>query len=709
MAERVLHCDFETHSACDLKAAGLDNYAKHPTTDAWCMAYAVDEHPVKLVTRDEFVAFGEALRKLLPLHTVYAHNAAFELAIWNNVMVRKYGWPALKLEQTKCTMSFAYAMALPGALEKAAPAAGITQTKDAQGHRVMMQLAKPKEIIPAGKQECPECDGEGHHLMMYEFPVPCKTCKGARTVTSAEKIVWHDDPTKLEKLYAYCKQDVEVERALCHRLLALPPKEHALWLLDYRCNSRGVYVDRAAVGAAIQVVESEQTRLHSEMRAVTSNAVATCSAVGQLGDWIKAQGVAMPGVAKADVLDALDGDLPVVVRRALKLRQEAAKSSTAKLKKMIESASADGRLRNMFQYHGASTGRWAGRKVQLQNIPRPKLKQHQIEAVFSILEGDSTPQEKAALIDALYGSPLEVISWCLRGFLRAAPGKHLIAADFANIEGRMLAWLAGEDWKLQAFRDFDAGIGPDLYLVAAAAAYRVPVESLNKQSPERQPGKVCELAFGFQGGVGAWRKMEAAAPDMPDFSDDQVNEFKDKWRAKHPAIVQYWYDLERAAIDAVLHPGQVFSVGPKGRQVHYKVKGSFLWAKLPSGRNICYPYPRLKEKETPWGEMKECIHYMTVDSTTGKWVETSTYGGDQSNHVTQGDARDLLAQAMTTLEDGYGYEIAMHVHDEAVVEVDEKAPAGEQSKVEWVMKQVPLWATGLPIAVEGWRGVRYRK
>lgn len=368
----VIHCDFETRSTVDLKKAGLDVYARHPSTDVWCMAWAVDEGPVHMWTPDPTGAhYPRLLSEVMaePNVVFIAHNAQFELAIWNQIMVSRYGWPELKIEQTYCTMAMAYAMALPGSLEKAAAAVGIEAQKDMAGHRVMMQLSKPRR---GPEPSCGACHGTG---VYGGVGGPCDCTE-----------FWND-PAKLETLYRYCKQDIEVERQLYKRLLPLSPAERALWILDQKINNRGVAIDVLSARKAIALVAAEKKRLDEEMRKVTGNAVATCTATGQLTQWLRWRGLEVPSVAKADVLDLLAGPLPDDCRAALLLRQEAAKSSTAKLDAMIEVAAVDGRARGLFQYHGAGTGRWAGRKVQTQNMQRPSLGQDQIDDVFEILGG----------------------------------------------------------------------------------------------------------------------------------------------------------------------------------------------------------------------------------------------------------------------------------------------------------------------------------
>lgn len=677
-----LHIDFETRSAIDLRVVGVDNYSKHPSTDVWCMAWARDDDPLEIWVPSQPIPMEVeiAVRRIRNADdVVIAHNAAFELAIWNNVMVPRYGWPPLKPEQCRDTMAMAYAMALPGSLEKAAAAVGIKEQKDLAGGRLMMQMCKPKAIEPDGA------------------------------------IIWWDEPEKKAKLYAYCKQDVRVERELDKRLMALSDSEQRLWTLDYKINQRGVYVDRGSVTAATAVVQAEQDRLNREIRSATGNFVGFCTETARITKWVQSQGVAIEGIAKADVLDALAGEgLPDAVRTVLTLRQEAGKASTAKLRAMIDAASADGRLRGMFQYHGAGTGRWAGRRVQMQNLPRWPDWFHldDAEEAIRMLHRPNA----ADFIRVFYDNPMTIISYLLRPMLTAAPGNELFVCDFANIEGRGLAWLAGEDWKLDAFRAYDAGTGPDLYKVSANRIYGVPVEDIGKN--QRQMGKVAELACGYGGGVGAFQTM--AKTYFVKVPDEQADEIKTRWREAHRNTVDYWYALERAAMDAVLNPGRKTSAGSKGRQVHYRVAGSFLWCLLPGGRALCYPYPKILQVRAPWGDMKDSVTYMTVidqnarmrgkiiedAAAKGDWQRVSTYGGKLSENVTQAICRDILATSIIRCEEA-GYPTVLHVHDEIAAELPKGK--GDLAEFKKLCAGVPDWAHGLPMAVDGWVGERYRK
>lgn len=347
---KTIFIDFETRSVLDLKEVGAVRYAEHESTVAWCLAWGFTEGEIRLWKLGE-PSPTDLFKEIEMGAKVVAHNAFFELTLWNLAMHTRHGWPVLPIEQVYCTMTYAYAMALPGSLEKASIAAGIEHKKDMAGNRMMLKLAQPKRM-------------EGTTPIWWDA---------------------NESPDKFEILWNYCVQDIKVERELYSRLLPLSKEERETWLLDWKINMRGVLVDIPAVQTAIEIVELEKKRLDEEMRLTTDGAVSTCTATGQLKDWLQWQGVETESVAKSDVIRILDSDISDRVRTALMLRQEAAKSSTAKLQAMMNRAASDGRIRQMFQYHGANTGRWAGRGVQLQNLPKSKLEQEQIEDVFSIL------------------------------------------------------------------------------------------------------------------------------------------------------------------------------------------------------------------------------------------------------------------------------------------------------------------------------------
>lgn len=687
----VLHLDYETRSDIDLRKTGLHIYAKGANTDVWCAAWAFNEEPVQLWVPGQPCP-SQISRHILSGGEVWAHNAAFEIEITNEVMFRRHGWPQIKPEQTICTMTMAYAMALPAHLEGCAAALGVKEQKDMEGSRLMLQMSKPRDILPNGQ------------------------------------IIWWDEPEKLQRLAKYCVQDVYVERAVGARMLKLSPYEKKIWVLDQKINSRGICVDVEAVARALELVEAEKDRLDMDMRRVTNNQVATCNAVQQIKDFLEFYGIGSEALDKPAVLEHLKNDIHPLARQVLELRSEAGKASTAKFQPMLTGAGEDRRLRGCFQYSGANTRRWAGRRIQLQNLKRPSIKFEIIERIIR----DLKTRKSAGYISMLYGPPLSILGDCTRSFLTAAPGHELWVCDYNAIEARVIAWLAGQEDVLEVFRK-----NQDIYQVAASIIFSTPVDKIVDN--QRQVGKVAVLALGYGGGVGAFQTMAKGyqVKMAPAFQalmgraskyhletvernfqqngkryDIEREEFiasdltKMFWREANSKIVDYWADIENAAIQAVENPGQTTKAGHPGRQVSYVKNGSFLWCRLPSGGVICYPYPEIKSVKTPWDQTKNALTFMSEDVQSKKWQRFSTYGGSLVENITQATARDLLAEAMLNLETKK-YPIVAHVHDEIVCEMPKGL--GRIEEMENIMCQIPPWAKDLPIAAKGFISFRYRK
>lgn len=660
----AISIDFETYSECDIKTAGGYNYAAHPTTEVLCMAWAIDDEAPQLWTPDQ--PFPERLAHALMWENaeVWAWNAAFERAVWHHKILWKHDIGVAD-HRWNDTAALAATLALPRALGKCAEVLELSDQKDTRGRFLIQRL--------------------------------CKPYRGERRT----------DQHLLDELYAYCKQDVVTERAIKNYILKYKPMgehERAVWLLDQEINWRGVGIDVPNVENALDLIIATAERLNASVVDLTDGALSGVGSRAQVMSWCRDQGYRLGGYDKNAILAALaDPALPANVRDVLKVRQTLGKASTSKYLAMQNLAGTDNRARGVFSYHGAQTGRWAGRGFQPQNLPRPAF--DDADNCVKLFD-----QRDPELLEMLYGDPMVALSSTLRSMIVPAQGKRLLVADFNAIEARVLAWLAGEAHVIEAFNLYDTlkldangdrvptgdpedpweRCGPDIYCIAARGIYLR--EITKKDKAERSIGKVSTLALGYQGGVGAFQTMAKAYRVTVD--DDDADVIKVKWRKAHPKIVRFWYDLEAAANNAVKHRGHAFDAGP----ITFKCHGDFLFAKLPSGRRLAYYQPRLGNNGLEfWG---------TDSRLGGRWAKLDTYGGKLAENVTQAVSRDLLADAMLRVE-AAGYPVVMHVHDEIVSEVPKDF--GSLAEFEELICQMPDWATGLPMAVEGFECERYRK
>ena len=465
--------------------------------------------------------------------------------------------------------------------------------------------------------------------------------------------------------------------------------ERALWLLSCQINDCGFCVDRALALAARQIAKAAAPEIDAELAEITGGAVTKIKQIARLMAWLMAQGYAAKSLDRKAAEKQLEKDeLPPAVRCVLELRLGGAQAAIKKIDALLARAGDDDRVRGSSRHHGASTGRWSGEGFQPQNLKRPTVEDIDA-AITAVSAGDY------AHVKSIYPKPLSVVGDLSRSMITAAPGHALISADFSSIESRVLAWVAGEEWKLHAYRRFDNthDAAHEPYRATAALIFHTTPDAVTKD--QRGVGKTCDLALGYQGGVNAFRKFE---PER--FTDEEVDQFKKGWRAAHPAIKRFWYSIDRAAYDAAYSRGRVIQCG----RLAFKCAGAFLWLKLPSSRKLAYPFPQI--------EIENLKHRSVVfaDSAAGRFVDcrhgNGAYGGLWTENVVSGIARDLLAEAMLRIE-AAGYPIVLHVHDEIVAEV----PIGFGSTEEFtqLMTRIPDWASGLPIAASAWTGARYCK
>jgi DNA polymerase len=657
-SQHVLHRDIETRSMTDLRKVGVAQYAANPSTEILVVAYAVDEGPVQLWRPGDPIPieFHEAAPN--PNWLVCAHNDGFESNIEEHVLRPRFGWPITALERHRCTMAMCLALGLPAKLSLVADVLELANRKDAAGERLMHQMSKPRR---ARKDEDPAV------------------------------VHWFDDQERLQRLYDYCRQDVKVERELYYRLPSLPAAEQTLWASSCAINSRGFCVDRKFAEAARRIAQAVRPEIDTELAELTDGVVTGINQIARLQQWLQDQGCPASKLDRRAVERLLETeDLPPKAHRALELRLGGAQAATKKIDALLARAGADDRVRGAFKYHGAATGRFSSEGFQAQNLKRPVV-EDLAAAIDAVATGD------IERVKALDPRPLAVIGNCIRPMIVAAEGHVLIGADFSSIESRMLAWLASENWKLDSYRRFDATKDPrdEPYCVTACKIFGKPPGSFTKDSPERGVGKVCDLAFGYQGGLAAWRNFE---PDK--FTDTEVETFKADWRAAHPATVRFWHQIDNAAVLAVRERGEVVRCS----RVDLKCVGSFLFIKLPSGRKISYPQPRLINDKN---DRKRVVF---SDNSGGRFIDCrhgqGAYGGLWAENIVSGIARDLLAAAMLRIE-AAGYPIVLHVHDELVCDVP--LGFGNVEEFSHLMTRKPAWALELPIAASAWTGSRYCK
>jgi DNA polymerase len=647
---RNLSIDIETFSSVDIKKAGLYKYVQSPDFQILLLAYSFDYGPVQIVDLAQGEQLPPEVVQALADPTVikHAYNAPFEWYCLNKF----YFTP---IEQWRCTMLHGLYCGYTAGLAATAVALGLPEDKRKMSIGVSL---------------------------IRTFCVPCKPTKsnGHRTRTLP-----HHEPEKWNLFKEYCKQDVVTEMEIERRLsgFPVPDQEQKLWELDQQINAYGVAVDRELIAGALYCSEVVTKELMDE--AVKLSGLDNPKSVKQLTKWLEEEtGEEIDNLQKATVKELIKTTDNDTARRMLEIRQELSKTSVKKYTAMGVSVCGDGRVRGLLQFYGANrTGRWAGRLVQVQNLPRNYLEtlSHARECVKA---------RKVEALKLIYGNVPDTLSQLIRTAFIPSPGNVLLVADFSAIEARIIAWLAGEQWRQEVFATHGK-----IYEASASAMFGVPIERIVRGNPEyelRQKGKIAELALGYQGSVGALMSMGATNMGL---TEDELPDIVHRWRSSNKRIVDLWYSMERAAL-AVMRTGQ--PAGIKGlimaREGDYEHRQDFFTITLPSGRKLFYPRPFLSQND--FG--KEALHYHGVNQNNKKWEVISTYGGKLVENCVQAIARDCLAEALMRVS-AAGYQIVMHVHDEVVI--DAPKYQADLDRVCEIMGQPIDWAPGLLLTADG--------
>jgi DNA polymerase len=648
----VISIDIETFSDIDLGKCGVYRYAESPSFDILLFSYSIDDGQIKLID----LASGEKLPEeiinaLMDASIIKtAFNANFERVCLMKYLCRVLGKEVyLDPSSWRCSEVQAAMLGLPLHLE------GVAQ---------VLQLEEQKM-------------SEGKALIRY-FCMPCKptAANGGRT-----RNLPSDAPEKWEQFKAYNIRDVEVELAIRKKLekYPIPEAEHDLYVLDQKINDRGFQADMNFVMQAITC--DRQFSVAATEKAYELTGLENPNSVAQLKDWLAGRGVEVESLSKKNVQE-LVGETEGEVKEALKLRLLMAKTSVRKYEALERAVCSDGRVHGLLQFYGANrTGRWAGRLVQVQNLPQNHLEDLK-------LARDLVKEGRFEDIELLFGNTPGVLSELIRTAFVPKEGHRFIVADFSAIEARVISWLAGEKWRLEVFASHGK-----IYEAAASMMFHVPIEEVTKGSPLRQKGKISELACGYGGGVGALKAMGALEMGV---EEDELQGLIDNWRTANPRIVNFWWEVDKAAITAVKERTKTRTHG-----IIFTYQSGMLFVTLPSGRNLVYVKPKLMLNK--FG--REGLTYEGIGATK-KWERIETYGPKIVENIVQATSRDLLADAMLRLDQA-GFAIVAHVHDEVICEV----PEGESSVEEICsfMSKGPKWAQGLPLTADGYECEFYQK
>ena len=657
MKKHHLSIDIETRSSVDISKAGLYKYAQSPDFGVLLFAYKMDKEDVKIIdlTCGEHISqkIIDALRD--PCVIKHAYNAAFEWYCLTRAGIKT------PLEQWRCTMMHGLYCGYT---------AGLGATGKAIG------LPEDKRKMAVGKA-----------LIRY-FCVPCKPTKsnGGRTWNLPE----HDED-KWELFKEYCAQDVVTEYEILQRLrqFPVPEEEEKLWQMDIKMNAYGVRVDKELIKGALAIDDISTQKLSGE--AIELTGLDNPNSTSQVLDWLREQGVELPNLQKATVEETLQTELPDAARRLLEIRQQMGKTSIKKYVAMDTAKCTDDRVRGLTQFYGANrTGRWAGRLVQLQNLPRNYLKTLDVARKLA-------KQRNYEGLRMLYGNVPDTLSQLIRTAFIPSEGNKFVVADFSAIEARVIAWLAGEQWVNEVFATHGK-----IYEATASQMFHVPVERIAKGNPEyslRQKGKVATLALGYQGGVNSLISMGALNMGL---SEEELPNIVQRWRSANRRICDLWYAVEQASLTVMqtAQPQAIYGLifALEGDMVYGQC---FLTIRLPSGRKLYYPKPFLQENK--FGKM--AIHYYTVGQQTRKWEITSTYGGKMIENIVQAVARDCLAETLKRI-DSMGLQVVFHVHDEVIIDAPMETTVDEICDL--MAEPIP-WAPGLILKGAGFENDYYMK